>query len=232
MAGAPDLLLLDGGIGHLLKAKGVESLVPGLNYDQVSALVGFRIKVAWRRRCRRRRCRQAGSREHGLQLSDDAGSSAGSSTTSPLTFPPLIHDCLQLFLAGALANQLAPEAVMEVHQAYLDAGGCCVHGGFSGVRISGQAGEPSAGAHESCSWRVKAGTSHIIMLAWAEVSALPPPHWLSASCWDGPRQALMPLPVSCAGAGIITTNTFACTQWSLARIGRQDRQVGLPQLSS
>jgi len=37
MQGSPGLLLLDGGIGHLLKAKGVESLVPGLEYDQVPA---------------------------------------------------------------------------------------------------------------------------------------------------------------------------------------------------
>lgn len=55
-------LLLDGGIGHLLKAKGVETLVPGLAYDQ-------------------------------------------------------------LFLAGALANDLAPDAVQEVHAAFIAAGG-------------------------------------------------------------------------------------------------------------
>lgn len=53
--------LLDGGIGHLLKAKGVERLVPGLEYEQ-------------------------------------------------------------LFLAGALANDLAPEAVSEVHRENIAAG--------------------------------------------------------------------------------------------------------------
>jgi len=38
--------------------------------------------------------------------------------------------------------------------------------------------------------------------------------------------ALTPLPLPFAGADVITTNTFACTEWSLARIGKQDRQVG------
>ena len=58
----PQLLLLDGGIGHLLKGKGLEQLVPGLKYDE-------------------------------------------------------------LFLAGALANSLAPEAVTAVHREYIAAGG-------------------------------------------------------------------------------------------------------------
>lgn len=57
----PPPLLLDGGIGHLLKAKGIERLVPGLAYDQ-------------------------------------------------------------LFLAGALANGLDPDAVKEVHAEYIAAG--------------------------------------------------------------------------------------------------------------
>jgi methionine synthase I (cobalamin-dependent) len=58
----PAPLLLDGGIGHLLKAKGVDRLVPGLKYEE-------------------------------------------------------------LFLAGALANALAPDAVAAVHGEYVDAGG-------------------------------------------------------------------------------------------------------------
>ncbi|PRW60619.1 homocysteine S-methyltransferase isoform A [Chlorella sorokiniana] len=56
-----DVLLLDGGIGHLLKERGVQDLVPGLEYDE-------------------------------------------------------------LFLAGALANELAPEAVLGVHREYIHAG--------------------------------------------------------------------------------------------------------------
>ena len=64
MSSPQQLLLLDGGIGHLLKSKGVDQLVPGLKYDQ-------------------------------------------------------------LFLAGALANDLAPEAVAAVHREYIAAGRCC-----------------------------------------------------------------------------------------------------------
>ncbi|PSC74839.1 homocysteine S-methyltransferase [Micractinium conductrix] len=87
-------LLLDGGTGHLLKAQGVERLVPGLQYDQ-------------------------------------------------------------LFLAGALANDLAPEAVLGVHRAYI-----------------------------------------------------------------------------AAGADVITVNNFACTDWSLGRIGKQDLQEELVQAAA
>lgn len=55
-------VLLDGGIGHLLKAKDIDRLVPGLKYEE-------------------------------------------------------------LFLAGALANVLAPDAVAAVHREYVEAGG-------------------------------------------------------------------------------------------------------------
>ncbi|KAL4447443.1 hypothetical protein ABPG75_004662 [Micractinium tetrahymenae] len=91
---AAPLLLLDGGIGHLLKAKGVEKLVPGLAYDQ-------------------------------------------------------------RFLAGALANDLEPDAVKEVHAAYI-----------------------------------------------------------------------------AAGADVITTNTFACTEWSLGRIGKAHMQAELVEAAA
>ncbi|KAL4427472.1 hypothetical protein ABPG77_000761 [Micractinium sp. CCAP 211/92] len=90
----PPPLLLDGGIGHLLKAKGIERLVPGLAYDQ-------------------------------------------------------------LFLAGALANGLDPDAVKEVHAEYI-----------------------------------------------------------------------------AAGADVITTNTFACTGWSLGRIDRAHMQVELVEAAA
>lgn len=93
-APAPPVLLLDGGIGHLLKAKEVEKLVPGLAYDQ-------------------------------------------------------------LFLAGALANCLAPDAVKEVHAEYI-----------------------------------------------------------------------------AAGADVITTNTFACTDWSLGRIGKAHMQAELVEAAA
>lgn len=77
---AAPLLVLDGGIGHLLKAKGVEELVPGLPFDQ-------------------------------------------------------------LFLAGALANQLAPDVVAGVHSAYIAAGTSVVgHCGRGAGRESGVEG--------------------------------------------------------------------------------------------
>ena len=152
----PPLLLLDGGIGHLLKSKGVEQLVPGLKYDE-------------------------------------------------------------LFLAGALANAWAPEAVTAAHREYIAAGGC--------PAVCLLLGTSCPCCHRLC----------VALSAAACCCLLSPAHAATVAVGQllvalHTRQ-LMPPPIcppsGLAGADVLTTNTFSCTEWSLGHISKADLQQEL-----
>lgn len=102
------MLLLDGGIGHLLKERGVQ--------------VGCTCRISYG-------C--AGGRLRRRRPEDGPACSVGCTLLlagrDPLC-PTLVQDLVpglkydEMFLAGALANELAPEAVLGVHREYIHAG--------------------------------------------------------------------------------------------------------------